>query len=106
MFIGEGNSHSLLITAKVATGRIMRPLSAPGAKMFQNPAIPIDELPTTDELDWEPLHARYSRKIRTFVLLFFIPFAIVIMEQPIKMDYIWASLCLIGAAYFIFRGVS
>ena len=44
--------------------------------MFQNPAIPLDELPATDDLDWEPLHASYTRKIRIFVLLFFIPFAI------------------------------
>jgi len=38
-------------------------------------------------------------------LLIFIPFAIFVMKAPVKLDYIWASLCLLGAAYFIFRGI-
>lgn len=38
-------------------------------------------------------------------LLIFIPFAILVMGQPIKADYLWASLCLGGAAYFLFRSV-
>lgn len=36
-------------------------------------------------------------------LLLFIPFSILVMGKGIKMDYIWASLCLFGAGYFIFR---
>jgi uncharacterized protein len=36
-------------------------------------------------------------------LLVFIPFAIFYMRQPIKLDYLWAGLCLMGAVYFIFR---
>ena len=44
--------------------------------MFQNPAIPLDELPTADDLEWQPLHASYARKIRVFVLVFFVPIAI------------------------------
>jgi len=36
-------------------------------------------------------------------LSLFVPFAVFYMRQPFKMDYIWAGLCLIGAAYFIFR---
>jgi uncharacterized protein (DUF486 family) len=39
-------------------------------------------------------------------LLILIPFAIFVMNHPVKMDYIWAALCLAGAAYFIFRGVA
>lgn len=46
--------------------------------MFQNPAIPLDALPGTDDLDWEPLHARYARKIRVFVLALFGVIAIAI----------------------------
>jgi len=38
-------------------------------------------------------------------LVIFIPYAILVMGQPIKMDYLLASLCLVGAAYFIFRGI-
>ncbi|HEY1372977.1 MAG TPA: DMT family protein [Candidatus Binatia bacterium] len=34
----------------------------------------------------------------------FAPFAVFYMQQPIKLDYLWAALCLVGAAYFIFRG--
>jgi uncharacterized protein (DUF486 family) len=34
----------------------------------------------------------------------FVPFAVVYMDQPIKFDYLWAGLCLVGAVYFTFRG--
>lgn len=33
----------------------------------------------------------------------FVPFAVFYMHEPIKLDYLWAALCLCGAAYFIFR---
>ena len=33
----------------------------------------------------------------------FIPFALFYMEEPFKMDFIWAGLCLLGAVYFMFR---
>ena len=36
-------------------------------------------------------------------LLIFIPFIVFIMGESIKMDYIWAAMCLGAAAYFIFR---
>jgi uncharacterized protein len=36
-------------------------------------------------------------------LTVFIPFSIYYMKQPIKEDYYWATLCLFGAVYFIFR---
>jgi len=34
----------------------------------------------------------------------FVPFAVMYLGQPLKWDYLWAGLCLIGAAYFLFRG--
>jgi uncharacterized protein len=34
----------------------------------------------------------------------FIPFAILYMKQPLKLDFLWAALCLLGAVYFVFRG--
>jgi uncharacterized protein len=37
-------------------------------------------------------------------LLVFVPFAILYMKQPVKLDYLWASLCIVGAVYFVFRG--
>jgi uncharacterized protein (DUF486 family) len=33
----------------------------------------------------------------------FVPFAILYMHQPFKLNYVWAGLCLVGAVYFIFR---
>ena len=36
-------------------------------------------------------------------LTVFVPFAMFYMDQPFKLDYIWAALCLVGAVYFIFR---
>jgi uncharacterized protein (DUF486 family) len=36
-------------------------------------------------------------------LTVFVPFAIFYMNQPLKLDYVWASLCIMGAVYFIFR---
>lgn len=36
-------------------------------------------------------------------LTVFVPFAILYMKQPFKLDYVWASLCIMGAVYFIFR---
>jgi len=37
-------------------------------------------------------------------LAVFVPFAVVYMGQPLKLDYLWAGLCLLGAVYFTFRG--
>jgi uncharacterized protein (DUF486 family) len=36
-------------------------------------------------------------------LAVFAPFAVLYMRQPIKLDYLWASLCIVGALYFVFR---
>ena len=33
----------------------------------------------------------------------FVPFSLFYMQQPLKLDYLWAGLCLVGAVYFIFR---
>ena len=37
-------------------------------------------------------------------LAVFVPFAVLYMGQPVKLDFLWAGLCLLGAVYFIFRG--
>ena len=36
-------------------------------------------------------------------LAVFVPFAVLYMGQSLKLDYLWAGLCLMGAVYFIFR---
>ncbi len=39
-------------------------------------------------------------------LAVFVPFAVFYMKQPIKLDFVYAGLCLLGAVYFMFRGPS
>jgi uncharacterized protein len=34
----------------------------------------------------------------------FVPFAVLYMKQPIKLDFLWAGLCMVGAVFFVFRG--
>ncbi|UYZ84812.1 DMT family protein [Entomomonas sp. E2T0] len=36
-------------------------------------------------------------------LAVFVPFSIYVMNQPLKLDYLWAGLCMMGAVFFIFR---
>lgn len=36
-------------------------------------------------------------------LAVFVPFAVLYMRQPLKTDFLWAGLCLVGAVYFVFR---
>ncbi|ROZ71250.1 DMT family protein [Ramlibacter sp. WS9] len=36
-------------------------------------------------------------------LAVFVPFAVLYLDEPLKLDYLWAALCMVGAVYFIFR---
>ncbi len=36
-------------------------------------------------------------------LAVFVPFVVFYMDKPLKLDYLWAGLCMVGAVYFIFR---
>jgi hypothetical protein len=36
-------------------------------------------------------------------LIVFVPFAVLYMRQPVKLDFLWAGFCLVGAVYFVFR---
>ena len=36
-------------------------------------------------------------------LAVFVPFAVYYLDEPLKLDYLWAALCMVGAVYFIFR---
>ena len=36
-------------------------------------------------------------------LCVFVPFAIFYMKEPLKLDYLWAALCVLGAVFFVFR---
>ena len=39
-------------------------------------------------------------------LTVFVPFAMYYMQKPLKLDYLWAGLCMLGAVYFVFRSPS
>jgi uncharacterized protein (DUF486 family) len=39
-------------------------------------------------------------------LTVFVPFSVAYMKQPVKLDYLWAALCICGAVYFVFRSPS
>jgi uncharacterized protein (DUF486 family) len=39
-------------------------------------------------------------------LAVFVPFAAYYMQKPLKLDYLWACLCMLGAVYFVFRSPS
>jgi uncharacterized protein (DUF486 family) len=36
-------------------------------------------------------------------LAVFVPFAVIYMRQPLRLDFLWAALCICGAVYFVFR---
>ena len=36
-------------------------------------------------------------------LAVFVPFAVLYMKEPVRLNYLWAAMCLAGAVYFIFR---
>lgn len=36
-------------------------------------------------------------------LSIFVPFALFYLKEPLKLDYLWAGLCMVGAVYFMFR---
>lgn len=39
-------------------------------------------------------------------LCVFVPFAVYYMKEPLKLDFLWAGLCILGAVYFVFRSKS
>jgi uncharacterized protein (DUF486 family) len=39
----------------------------------------------------------------SIALAVFVPFAVLYMKEPLKLDYLWACLCILGALYFVFR---
>jgi uncharacterized protein len=41
---------------------------------------------------------------KAITLIVFVPFAIFYTGQSVKLDYLWAALCIVGAIYFVFRG--
>lgn len=46
-------------------------------------------------------HLKVLQEVIT--LSVFVPFSVFYLKEPLKMDYLWAGLCLVGAVYFMFR---
>ncbi|MDX1330233.1 MAG: DMT family protein [Burkholderiaceae bacterium] len=57
-----------------------------------------------NRLGFETLNVGQLKVMQEVItLLVFVPFSIYFMQQPLKLDYVWAGLCLVGAVYFVFR---
>jgi uncharacterized protein (DUF486 family) len=63
-------------------------LQVPGNRIGFNSGMTLAQLKITQEV---------------ITLTVFVPFAMLYMDQPFKLDFIWAGLCMVGAVYFIFR---
>ncbi len=50
---------------------------------------------------WSMGELKISQEVVT--LLVFVPFLLLLFKQPLKWDYLWAALCLLGCVYFVFR---
>ena len=50
------------------------------------------------------LLAGMQRMEEAITLSVFVPFAWLYLREPLKLDYLWAALCILGAVFFIFRG--
>ena len=46
-------------------------------------------------------HLKILQEVITLTV--FVPFVLFYMKQPLKLDFLWAGLCILGAVYFIFR---
>ncbi len=63
-------------------------LQVPGNRIGYGAGISLAQLKITQEV---------------ITLAVFVPFAFFFMDQPLKLDFLWAGLCLVGAVYFVFR---
>ena len=50
---------------------------------------------------YDPAELKAMQEVITLAV--FVPFVVFYMDQPLKLDYLWAALCVLGAVYFIFR---
>ena len=54
-------------------------------------------------IEFKGLKAQYIGYLGAGVIVLLILFAIFYMRQPLKLDFLWAGLCIMGAVYFMFR---
>ena len=66
--------------------------------MFQVPA---------NRIGYTVLSVGQLKIIQEIVTLsIFVPFSVFYLKEPLRLDYLWAGLCLVGAVYFMFRGAT
>ena len=84
------NHHTWLVAAVVSWGIALFEylLQVPANRVGFGAGLSLAQLKITQEV---------------VTLAVFVPFAVLYMQQPLKLDYLWATLCLVGAVYFIFR---
>jgi uncharacterized protein (DUF486 family) len=63
-------------------------LQVPANRIGYNAAIPLGQLKILQEV---------------ITLAVFVPFSLYYMKAPFKLDFVWAALCMVAAAYFVFR---
>jgi uncharacterized protein (DUF486 family) len=57
-----------------------------------------------NRLGYGPLSLAQLKVMQEIITLcVFVPFAVLYMRQPMKLDFLWAGMCLVGAVYFVFR---
>ena len=85
----ELNNRFWLVAALVSWG------SALFEYLFQVPA---------NRIGYRVLSVGQLKIIQEIVTLsVFVPFSLLYLKEPLKLDYLWAALCLVGAVYFVFR---
>ncbi len=86
----ELNSKPLMIAALVSWGLAFFEY------MFQVPA---------NRIGFTVLSVGQLKIMQEVITLsIFVPFSVMYLKEPLKLDYLWAGLCLVGAVYFMFRG--
>ena len=92
------------------TALCLAPLLGPALRMEQAAATKAPKaIELEDILSWKNIGATAlslsQLKIiqEVITLTVFVPFAVLYMNQAIRLDFLWAGLCLLGAVYFTFR---
>jgi uncharacterized protein Yka (UPF0111/DUF47 family) len=76
------------------------------ARAFSNLVANYADVNLREQYNREVDHAeRQADKVtqEVITLAVFVPFAVLYLKEPLKLDYLWAALCMVGAVYFIFR---
>ena len=57
-----------------------------------------------EEIGYSELNVGQLKIMQEVITLsVFVPFAMLYLKEPFKLDYVWAALCMVGAVYFMFR---